>query len=75
MIVIYCCAINIPEQLKCLSIMIKINGYIYIMDYPLGNKREQTTDTSSNMYKSHTKKMMMSNSQAQKYTYCMTLLI
>lgn len=45
------------------------------MDYPLGNKREQTTDTSSNMYKSHTKKMMMSNSQAQKYTYCMTLLI
>ena len=41
MIVIYCCAINIPEQLKCLSIMIKINGYIYIMDYKTAIKKNE----------------------------------
>ena len=41
MIVIYCCAINIPEQLKCLSIMIKINSYIYIMDYKTAIKKNE----------------------------------
>lgn len=56
---------------------VRLNKYIvthYIMDYPLGNKRGQTTNTSSNMYK-FSKNVTMSNSQAPKYTYFMIPLI